>query len=388
MNTNLLPPDIKVIHDDMSTTRYVLPKRNLGSARKFGWGPIFFGLIFTTFMIFWMSGPIAGGFHSNGIGSWLSIVFGLMGLPGLAVGLGFIALGIIILTNGSHSEIVVGNGVIVAIERIGAIPIHRKRPVSDLKQLIIGKGGITMTDHNQGTTKTFAPGYGVLTAETSSGKSMWLAIFYPHDLLRPLANVLSATLSLGGHPLAPVIEIEPQDGTPPEREIQRPAVTDITCQTNPQGLAIAVPAKGLMKGSQGLFAFSIIWNGFMAVFTGLMIKGHPPLPAYLFIAVFWAIGILMLLYAIHMAKRTVLLAVINNVLAYRVIGPYKTREQKIPIATIQTIQVGPSGMTINDRPVMEIQIIPKNGKKIGLLSNRSSEEQEWIAYTLRQTLKP
>jgi hypothetical protein len=306
----------------------------------------------------------------------------------LAVGLGFIALGVIILTNASHSEIIVGNGQLTAIERIGVIPIRRKRLVSDLVQLVIGKGGITMTDKNRITAQTFAPEYAMLTAETSSGKPMWLAILYPYSLLRPLADVLSASLALGGHMPAPVVEIDPNDSSrsTPEPVIPQPAGTDITCQLTPQGLAILVPARGLFKGSKGLFVFSIIWNGFIAVGTGFMIKSHPPLPVYLFIAVFWAVGILILLFAINMAKRTVLLAVINNVLAYRVSSPFNTREQKIPLDTIQTIQIGPSGIEINECPVMEIQIIPKNGKKIGLLSNRSSAEQEWIAYVLRKTL--
>jgi hypothetical protein len=43
-------------------------------------------------------------------------------------------------------------------------------------------------------------------------------------------------------------------------------------------------------------------------------------------------------------------------------------------------------MEVNNRPVMEVQVIPKEGKKIGLISNRTREEQEWVAYTLRRAL--
>lgn len=392
MNTPTLPSEIKVIQDSMSVTRYVLPKRNLGAARKLGWIPIGIGVVVTIFMLAWMGGPIASGLHSSGLGKWLGIGFGLLGLPGLALGLGLIALGVTILTNSSHSEIVVGDGLICTIDRIGPLPIRRKRLVANLRRLVVRKGGMTVKDNN-GATKTFAPDLASLEAETATGKSMWMAPAYPYALLRPLADVLAASLSLGRHPTTaadpePVIEVVEREVGEKATDIAvpKPAGTDITCQADAHGLAIAVPPKGLWKGSQGLFGFSLLWNGFMSVFTVLMIKGHPPLPAYLFILLFWAIGFLMLLISINMAKRKVLIAVVNNVLAYRVIGPFKTREQKIPLDTIDAIRVGPSGVEVNERPVMEVQIIPKSGKKIGLLSNRSRDEQEWLAYVLRQTL--
>ena len=393
MSTPTLPTEIKVISESMSVTRYVLPKRNLGKARKIGWAPIGIGLVITLFMCFWMGGPIASGLHSAGVGRWLGIGFGLLGLPGLAAGLGLMAVGLAILTDHSHSEIVIGDGFIRTIDQIGPIPVRRKRPVAALRQLVIRKGGFTVTDQN-GSKQTYAPDLASLEAVTTTGKSMWMAPAYPHELLRPLADVLATSLSLHGQSaltkntetVVEVIELDAGEAAA-SLAVPKPAGTDITCQLDPHGLAIAVPPQGLWKGSQGLFAFSLVWNGFMTVFTGLMIKGHPPLPVYLFIAVFWAIGLLILTIAINMAKRKVLIAVVNNMLAYRVIGPFKTSEQKLPLDTIETIRVGPSGMEVNDRPVMEIQIIPKSGKKIGLLSGRSSEEKAWLAYVLIQTLK-
>ncbi len=395
MTTPTLPPEIKVIHDSLSLTRYVLPKRNLGAARKMGWVPIGFGVFVTIFMIFWMSGPISSGVRGQGVGQWLSIGFGLLGLPGLVVGLGLIGLGIAILTNIAHSEIVVGEGLICAIERIGVLPIRRKRLVSELHLFVVQKGGITVKNNNTGATTTYAPELASLEVETTTGKPMKLVMGYPYELLRPLADVLASSLSLGGQssPLEspkPMIEVVVKEAGMPdeiERSVPKPAGTDIMFQEDARGLAISVPPKGLWKGSQGLFLFSLMWNGFMAVFTVLMFKGRPPLPVYLFVLGFWGIGILILCIAVNMAKKKVLIAVTNGVLAYRVMGPFKTSEQKIPLDIINTIQVGPSGMEVNDRPVIELQIIPKSGKKIGLLSNRSDDEKQWLAYILRQTLK-
>ena len=393
LSTPTLPTEIKVIRESMSVTRYVLPQRNLGKARKIGWAPIGIGLFITGFMLFWIRDAFASGLHDPGFGRWIDIGFGLAGLPGLAVGLALIAMGIAIIKDNSHSEIVVGDGFIRAIDQVGPIPIRRKRPIAALRQLIVRKGGMTVTNAD-GSVQTYAPDLASLEAVSATGKPLWMAPAYPHDLLRPLADVLAASLSLGGQAAmaehtAPGIEVVELDigEEITGLAVPKPAGTDITCQADPHGLAISVPPKGLWKGSQGLFAFSLMWNGFMTVFTVLMIKGHPPLPVYLFITLFWAIGLLILAIAINMAKRKVLIAVVNNMLAYRVIGPFKTSEQKIPLDTIDAIRVGPSGMKVNDRPVMEIQIIPKSGKRIGLLSNRSSEEQAWLAYILNQTLK-
>jgi len=392
MTRPTLPPEITVIRESLSVTRYILPKRDLGAARKAGWAPIVMGVLITIFMFFWMSGPISGGLRSAGTGRWIGIVFGLSGLPGLAAGVGLIVLGVAILNNGSHTEIVVGDGLIRLIDRIGFLRIPRKCFVSSVRRFVIRKGGLSVKNQN-GETQTYAPDLAAIMAETTTGKQVLVALAYPHEVLRPLADVLAASLSAGGHSMManetmPVIEVVEREAGEESADtvVPKPEKTDITIQTYQHGLAISVPPKGLRKGSQGLFGFSLLWNGFMAVFTVLMVKGHPPFPVYLFILGFWGIGILMMLCAINMAKRKVMIAVVNNVLACRVIGPFKTSEQKIRVDMISGVRVGPSGIEVNDRPVMELQIIPKAGKKIGLLSNRSSDEQEWLAYTLRQAL--
>jgi hypothetical protein len=315
-----------------------------------------------------------------------------MGLPGLGFGLGFLSLGIVILTNGSHAEITVGEGLICAIERIGFLPIRRKRLIANLRRIVVRNGGITVKS-KKGGVQTYAPELSSLEFEPITGKSMLMAMAYPHDMLRPLADVLAASLSperqLGMvSEVESVVEVVEREASEEATDtvVSKPEKTDITVQTYQQGLAISVPSQGLWKGSKGLFGFSVFWNGFMTVFTVLMVKGHPPASAYLFIVGFLGIGIVMMLFAINMAKRKVMIAVVNNTLACRVIGLFKTSEQKLPIDMISAVRVGPSGMEVNNRPVMEVQVIPKEGKKIGLISNRTREEQEWVAYTLRRAL--
>jgi hypothetical protein len=384
---------VQVLQESLSVTRYVIPKRNLGAARHLGWIPLGMGLFAVVFMSFWMHGPINSGLQSEGLGRWVGIVFGLLGLPGLVAGVGIMALGMAILTNALRSEITIGEGMINAIERVGPVPIRRRRLIGQLTRLVVEKG-ITVTDQTRGAPTLIARDFALLRVEVATGKPLVLALGYPYDMMRSLADTLAATLSLerlsdGVSPRAPVMEVVEREAVVPEmdREVPKPADTDITCLTEPHGLAIEVPAKGLWKGSHGLFFFSLLWNGFMVVFTIGMVKGHPPLPACLFVAAFWAIGLGLMAGSIAMAKRKVLIAVVNDVLAYRVIGAFKQSERRVGFDDIDAIRVGPSGVEVNDRPVTELQIVLAKGGKIGLLSNRSEAEQSWLAQVLRRHLK-
>lgn len=387
------PSGLRIIREGLGLTRYVLPKRTLGAARKIGWGPFGLGLFITLFMIAWMRGAMAGSLSGDGLGRWLGIAFGLMGLPGLAVGLGLMVLGIAILANSMSSEIVVGEGMIRAVERIGPIPLRRSRRVGQLTRLVVGKGAMTVTDRNRRTTTTLAGDWTTLHAEVSTGKPFLLLIGYPYEVVRPLADTLAAGLSLGLHTAengttAAMEVIEPEAEAPAaDIEIPKPPGTDILLLMQPHGLAISVPPRGLRKGSAGLFFFSLMWNGFMTVMTVATIRSHPPVPIYLFMVSFWAIGLGLLAGAIHMGKRKILIAVVNDVLACRTISPFRTSERKVALTDITAIQVGPSGIEVNDRPIMEVQIIPGKGRKIGLLSNRTAEELDWVARVLRQHLR-
>jgi hypothetical protein len=45
--------------------------------------------------------------------------------------------------------------------------------------------------------------------------------------------------------------------------------------------------------------------------------------------------------------------------------------------------MGPSGMKVNNRDVMELQVMLTSGKKLGLLSQRTDDELAWMASLLR-----
>jgi len=53
---------------------------------------------------------------------------------------------------------------------------------------------------------------------------------------------------------------------------------------------------------------------------------------------------------------------------------------------IADIRAGPSGISVNERPVRERQVHPRSGKKVSLLTGRDEAELRWMATHLRRAL--
>ena len=52
------------------------------------------------------------------------------------------------------------------------------------------------------------------------------------------------------------------------------------------------------------------------------------------------------------------------------------------------VRAGPSGMTVNDRPIINLQVHLKSGSKHGFLAGRDDAELRWMATVLRRALWP
>nr|MCU0716321.1 hypothetical protein [Pirellula sp.] len=50
-------------------------------------------------------------------------------------------------------------------------------------------------------------------------------------------------------------------------------------------------------------------------------------------------------------------------------------------------ELAPSGMSVNDRPVMQLSVIDKSEKTFGCLTQLDDAEIEWIAYELNRSLE-
>lgn len=396
MKTDEVLP-FEVFEEGRGIIRYELPPRALGKARWGGLAVLGFGVFFLVFMFFWMSGPIRGGLRSDGLARVLSIGFGLLGLPGVLAGLWCLRLAWLIVSEKSRSEILLRDGKMYAIERAGPVTWRRKRATSGIRKLVVQKGGPVATPDGR-TVQSGLSDRAVIIAESDGAKPMWLAPAYPAATLRLLADDLAArfawmtdahTAARRTAPTVAVVEREGGESVGLEEAVERPASTRIALQELPDGVALTVPAQGLLKGSQGLFVFSIFWNGFIGLFIAATLlgksSGSMPIGALLMLLVFAAAGIGMLLGSIAMGRRRIFIAVTRGVLAFRSITPFRTSEQRVNVDEIESIRVGRSGAETNDQPVMEVQIHLSGGRrKVGLLAGRPRPEQEWVAYVLRQ----
>ena len=68
-------------------------------------------------------------------------------------------------------------------------------------------------------------------------------------------------------------------------------------------------------------------------------------------------------------------------------GLFGVRQREWRTDEIDRIVCGPSGVEVNDVPVMQLQIHRKTGRKYGLLSQLNDEELHWIASVLSDVLQ-
>ena len=182
----------------------------------------------------------------------------------------------------------------------------------------------------------------------------------------------------------------------PSPALRQPADSPIKIERFPDGLTIEVPAAGLWRGSSGLFGFAVIWNGIIGLISFCLLaavfgnnRAKPQDGAWIFpllLSLFWLVGIGLLLAAINMGRRRAALAYTGGMLMVVQTGLFGSKRRDWSPDDLDDVRVGPSGMTVNDEPVLELHIIDGGGMKFGLLAGRSQEELRWLAAELRAVL--
>jgi hypothetical protein len=150
-------------------------------------------------------------------------------------------------------------------------------------------------------------------------------------------------------------------------------------------VCLNVPAAGLRRGSMGLFFFALMWCGFMVVFTTVIAlpgskRDGPLWVIILFLLGFWAVGLGMMAVAINLGRRTATLTAEGGRLRV------ETKELEWSRGEISAFRADTSNIEVNHRPVIELQIHPCTGKKVGLLAGRDEKELRWMATRLRHAL--
>ncbi|NBC11243.1 MAG: hypothetical protein GVY24_05825 [Planctomycetes bacterium] len=346
-----------------------------------------------------------------------ALIPALFAVPFVLVG-GFVAsLGLAVMFGRNAVEI--DRGRVKAIERVGLFRWSRKRPIEAVRKIEVvsggGKGsGRVARDDGSGLT-----GLSGMRAECDGHKALMLAWGYPRAMLLALADAVAdeanadrpARLVDDEESRVRVVEREldlstdrPADDDGPETIPPQPASSKAVLRSQADGLTLRIPPTGMRKGSKGLFGFSLLWNGFMAVFTTVMVlaltgvlEGESDIDsvgemigAIAFVGLFWAVGIGMLLGAINAGRREAILDLIggggSGTLLVTTKSLFGTKQREWSADQISHLGVGPSGIKVNDVPVMELQVHPKEGKKVGLLRQLDDDELEWIAANLRVAL--
>ena len=164
-------------------------------------------------------------------------------------------------------------------------------------------------------------------------------------------------------------------------------------------MTIEVPPAGLWGGSHGLFAFSVVWLAITVPISlcvgGGIAFGQPKAngnEAMLWLvpvmmSLFPLVGIALLVAAINMGKRKAALAVTGGTLMVLQTGIFGSKQREWPPGDVEAIRTGPSGIKVNNKDVLELQIFDGGAAKFGLLAGRSDAELEWMAAELRDVLQ-
>lgn len=367
--------------------KFDFPVRPLGWARLMGVFLVGFGLLFV-----WMPGQT----------SWQSVqrliergpdignvIFAVFPLVFVVAGCMPLGIGLLILFGRSCVEW--KDGELRATEILGSCRWTRRMPRKPVRKLEVAAATSKTGTAPPKQMENFAG----LRVEFADGSKKLLVLGYPKDWLLAIAQELKSYVG-GGAFAAGNVEVAVTDPTlqDPAAEdlVVQPADSRVQVEERGASLRLVVPAAGLRRGSFGLFFFALLWCGFMVVFTGFTLFGTNkspkgvPFAFWIFIPAFWIIGLGMLLGAIHMGRRTATLEVDTARLSVETRGLFGTKRREWTRADLTAIRADASGMEVNDRPVIELQIHPRFGKKAGLLGGRNEAELRWMTTRLRHAL--
>lgn len=412
--------------------RYVLPGRRLGPWRFLGLIPLLLGLVFVS---------VPAGIVSQAIDAddpIFSVFIGVFAGVFIVVGLMPIAAGLAIFAGRSRLEIR-GDRVVVS-EGIGPIRKRWKRDLGDLTGVVVGvpEGGMKrklrrIEGINADSLRlTKVPGLpeprSVVTFMFSKQEPLAAALGYPHELAVALAEHAAGFIRAddrvtlfgeGGEPIRVLAadrdavtsmnEFDAGDsgdasdgrstwgGLDRDHIPDQPAKSRCVLDVRDDGLTLTVPPVGVIKGSKGLFVFSLIWLAFIGVFIGFVI-GLGELPSLsgndffgsmlmlLMGLLFVGIGVAMLVFSINAGRRRAILDVVGSTLLISRQSIFGLKQDEIPADNIKRIRVGPSGAEVNNQPIMELQVHRNKGGKLGMLSQLDDEDLEWIAAVMRNAL--
>ncbi len=434
-----LPTEIELRDQWPESRRYVLPARKLGYGRWIGGVLLVVGLAICVSFLFMVYAMVVGWRQfANPCTMFIAFILG----PATWGGFAPLWWGLNCLLG--HRELVIRDGYLRTVERVGPWWRSRRWKIESIRSLEIKRISPTKPPPID-----LLGEFNALVLHTREGKQGMLAWGYPVAMLNAFALVLAQRLHELGEDLhrqsgqeteferiqvrlnkdeekwakeeaikrgqLPVAKAPSRDSMADDELADEDADTDERAESyadlppvkpsdslieidelGEREITIRIPPLGIWKGSAGLFVFSLIWCGFMVVFDGVALSSMLPnifqhKDAWVFIgfsALFWLVGLGMLLAAINMGRRKAALAVVGGQLMAIQTGLFGSKKREWLCSEVETIALGPSGMEVNDVPVLQLQIASNDNVVFGMLTGRSEDELEWLAWMLRRAVFP
>jgi hypothetical protein len=399
-----LPPEF-IVQPTPRGELVELPPREVGCMRFVGVLAVVIGLVFagTGLFIILIEGGVLDWLSNGKYGGgrpldWFKAAFGV---PFFLGGLVPLYLGSFLF--GGRGTIELRDEVLISTLRWGPLRKRRRIRIETIRKFQV------KTARSDEAPEVLGKMMGALNAVLKGGGMKNVTWGYPKATLRALAVHLTeaceqragAVLIEEDRPRIGIEErtlgddlVEPEDGDEPLDVSPRPDDAVSILERHADGLTITVPPVGMRKGSKGTFGFSIFWNGFMLVFTGFWFGSGgfsqgPGLAAvfpFLMIVLFWGIGVALVVTAINAGRRRAILDVVGDTLLITRKSIFKTQQDEVRRNEIKAIRRGKTGTEVNEVPILNLQVIRREGKKIGILAQLSDDELAWIAAELREAL--
>jgi hypothetical protein len=375
-----LPPEIRII-ESLEVVQYCLPRRRAPKARLLGAvGVAVFGLPLVWGVTIWMARSCDGG------GAAVLVVIGLLITSSVLVNVLFHFMG--------RAEVELGGGELRAIERVGPFRKLRRLPVVRVSRLVVGhltsRAG---RDNNPSAMLADEPRLAAILAEVEGGEPMILAPGYPRAWLLAMTQDLARRVKDSA--LDPLFDPPPlkiavvEIAVDAHGFLERPSGSGIVVEHHPDEVTFIVPPPGVGRDARGcvfLLVGVMFLTGALLCMLGaagiVTLQGDP----WAALGVCLLCGLILLTGAIELGRRRVVLVVAGFTLRVTTDSPFRYREHFWPRAELYDIDTGPSNQEINDRPLPELQIHLRTGKKFGFLVGRDPEELEFLATSLRRAL--
>lgn len=382
---------------------YRLPLRRIGPLRWFALGPVLLAVGGFVFVVLLHSEHAAKG-PLDAI-TWAFFV--LLSLGWARASYTLVSYAAAIWCGRTEVE-VNDDGAVRAIDRAGILRVRwGKLKPGAARQVIL-----TELTPPQAGGKSAPPisDLWLLSILTDRGKKVWLAPAHPRDVLASLADILAKQLALTAIQPAADDASEANTSTSPpvvagplpviveEREIpsrdvlEQPPDSRVRLERHPDGVTMTIPPLGVWRAVGGLIIMGLIFTTVGGIVTagilGAVLRGNPgvPIPAIAIGLVFFCAGVGVTVGSVHAGRKKVVLAVVGNQFLTFETGPLGSRRREFTGCDLLDIACGPSNVSVNNKPLPQLQIVPAEGKPVGMLTGRDEAELKWIATVLRQPL--